>query len=62
MNLRRRILIASVSAVALAGFAAPALAADKPTDEVIVTGMRESLQKAIELKRTNDNQVEAVSA
>ena len=62
MNLRRRILIASVSAVALGGFAVPALAADKPVDEVVVTGMRESLQKAIELKRTNDNQVEAVSA
>ena len=63
MNLRRRILVASVSAVALAGFAAPALAADPNTvGEVVVTGMRESLQKAIELKRNNDNQVDVVSA
>ena len=63
MNLRRRILVASVSAVALGSFAAPALAADTSTvGEVVVTGMRESLQKAIEIKRSSENQVDAVSA
>jgi len=64
MNLRRRILVASASAVALAGFAAPALAADDSSNvsEVVVTGVRESLQKAIELKRRSDDQVDAISS
>ena len=63
MNLRRRILVGTVSAVALAGFAAPALAADpNSVSEVVVTGVRESLQKAIEIKRQSDDQVDAISS
>lgn len=65
MNLRRRILVASVSAAALAGLAAgPALAAD-PTasvSEVVVTGIRESLQRAIAIKKQSLDQVDAISA
>jgi iron complex outermembrane receptor protein len=42
------------------------MAADAPDtnadNELVVTGIRESLQKAIEIKRTNDDQVDAVSA
>ena len=66
MDIRRRILAGSVSAVALAlGAAAPAMAADAPpatVGEVVVTGIRESLERAIELKRTNDNQVDVISS
>jgi len=67
MDVRRRILIASVSAVAIAGAAAPALAADaaKTDDtvsEVVVTGFRESLERAIEIKKTTINQVDAISS
>ncbi|MDB5416912.1 MAG: TonB-dependent receptor [Phenylobacterium sp.] len=65
MNLRRRILVASVSAAALACVGAgPALAAEGPNavSEVVVTGIRESLERAIEIKRQSDDQVDAISA
>jgi iron complex outermembrane recepter protein len=67
MDVRRRILIASVSAVAMAGAAAPAFAADaaKPDNEVgevVVTGFRESLERAIQIKRETINQVDAISS
>src|SRR5881398_2870838 len=65
MVVRRRILVGSASAVALACVAAtPALAADAPpaVSEVVVTGIRESLQRAIELKRASDNHVEVISS
>ena len=65
MNVRRRILTGSVSAVALVlGAAAPAMAADASATvgEVVVTGIRESLEKAIEIKRTSDQHLEVISA
>jgi iron complex outermembrane receptor protein len=66
MDIRRRILAGSVSAVALAlGAAAPAMAADAPpatVGEVVVTGIRESLQRAIELKRASDDQIDVISS
>jgi iron complex outermembrane receptor protein len=41
----------------------PALAAeDNAVSEVVVTGVRESLQRAIEIKRQSVNQVDAISA
>src|SRR5581483_4252685 len=65
MNLRRRILAgsASVSAIMMAA-AGPALAAEAPAtaSELVVTGIRESLQKAIEIKKLSDDQVDAISA
>ena len=65
MDLRRRILVGSVSVAALACVGAgPALAADAPNavSEVVVTGIRESLERAIEIKRQSDDQVDAISA
>jgi iron complex outermembrane receptor protein len=66
MTLHKRILIGSVSgmAIATAVAAAPVFAADPSTQvqEVVVTGIRQSLEKAIAVKRTNDDQVEAISA
>lgn len=68
MELRRRILICSVSAAALAcAGAAPAFAAaatdpGATVDELVVTGIRESLQRAIEVKRDAVNHVDAISA
>ena len=67
MDVRKRILISSVSTVAFLIAAAPALAAaaakaDDSVSEVVVTGIRESLQRAIEIKRDAYNQVEAISA
>ena len=66
MDLRKRILIGTVSAAAMACAAASsAMAADAPAatvDEVVVTGIRESLQRAIEIKRQSENQVDAISS
>ncbi len=65
MNVRRRVLIGSASAVAIICAAAPAFAAAASggaVDEIVVTGIRESLQKAIEVKKNSDDHVDAISA
>jgi iron complex outermembrane receptor protein len=70
MNIRRRVLVGSASALVVAFAAAPVLAADATdtTDssstvgELVVTGIRGSLQKAIELKRLNEDQIDAISS
>lgn len=63
MDLRRRILFGAVSAAALAcAGAATAAEAPNSVQEVIVTGIRESLERAIEIKRQSENQVDAISA
>ncbi|MGI4877722.1 MAG: TonB-dependent receptor, partial [Janthinobacterium lividum] len=63
MRLHRHVLIGSASSLAIFLAAAPARAADAAApDEIVVTGIRASLEKAIELKRLSDNHVEAISA
>ncbi|QYE33884.1 TonB-dependent receptor [Polymorphobacter sp. PAMC 29334] len=63
MRLHRHILVGSASSLAIILGTAPALAADAPMpDEIVVTGVRASLERAIDLKRTSDNHVEAISA
>ena len=52
-------LMAGGAPMAHAQSAQPAASADA---EVVVTGIRQSLQKAIELKRRSDDQVDAISA
>lgn len=73
MTFRKRLLVSSTSIAAILGLAAPALAdtaTSTATDtssasavgEVVVTGIKESLQRAITIKRVNTDQVDAVSA
>ena len=63
MAFRKTLLIGSVSGIAMLCMAAPAFAAPaSPNDEVVVTGIGQSLEKAIEIKRTNTDQVDAISA
>ena len=70
MTFAKRLLESSAGIAALLGFAAPAMAAtDNDTStsasavsEVVVTGIKESLQRAITIKRENTDQVDAVSA
>src|SRR5204862_7217200 len=61
---RRGALAASVSAIALAGLAFPAFAADAPPpgDEVVVTGLRGSLQRSLDAKRNSLDVGDAISA
>jgi iron complex outermembrane recepter protein len=64
MKLRTSVLIGSASLAVLSLAASSALAADSPTtvEEVVVPGIRQSLEKAIQIKRTSENQVDAISA
>ncbi|WP_332771349.1 TonB-dependent receptor [Phenylobacterium sp.] len=58
---RKSLLIASVSA-AVIGLAGPAFAQDSTVDEVVVTGIRASLQQSLETKRKADAIVDSVTA
>lgn len=57
----RRVFAGSVSVLALASLAAPALAQDA-METVVVTGIRASMQRAMEIKRESTSIVDAVSA
>jgi len=64
MTSRKSMLIASVSAMAAWGLAMPAAAQDAGTesDEIIVTGIRASVAESIDVKRTADAVVDAITA
>ena len=63
MRVQRQVLIGSASCLAMMLASAPACAAEAAAaDEIVITGVRASLEKAIELKRLSDNHVEAISA
>ncbi len=64
MTMNKKILIGTVSGIAMVTAAAPVFAADSATQvqEVVVTGIRQSLEKAISVKRNADEQVDAISA
>ncbi|NEX94011.1 TonB-dependent receptor [Caulobacter sp. 17J65-9] len=63
MGIRRSMWIASASALTLA-FAAPAFAQEQASDvdEVVVTGIRASLQQSLDTKRNADAIVDSVTA
>lgn len=61
MNLRR-LFAGSASVLVLAALGAPALAQDQPMETVVVTGIRGSLQNAMNIKRDAVSIVDAVSA
>jgi len=66
MSVRKTALIASASAIALLSM--PALAAeaapsaDGTGDSIVVTGIRASLERAIDIKRISEQNVDAISA
>ncbi|KUR72088.1 TonB-dependent receptor [Novosphingobium sp. FSW06-99] len=62
MSVRKTALIASASVFAL--IASPALAEDaaKPDDPIIITGIRASLERAIEIKKISEQNIDAISA
>jgi iron complex outermembrane receptor protein len=64
MKLRKTVLIGSASLAALGLAAGSALAADSSTtvQEIVVPGIRQSLEKAIQIKRVSENSVDAVSS
>src|SRR5476649_2105043 len=70
MALRKPILLGTTSIAAILCATAPALAATATStdtggnavSEIVVTGIKESLQRSIEIKRVTVDQVDAVSA
>ncbi|WP_374576849.1 TonB-dependent receptor [Phenylobacterium sp.] len=58
---RKSILIASASLLAVAG-ASPSFAQDSQVEELVVTGIRASLQQSLEAKRNADAIVDSVTA
>lgn len=66
MNFRRSMLIGSASLATLGFAAGEALAADADNSttvsEIVVPGIRQSLEKAIEIKRVSENSVDAISS
>lgn len=58
----RSVFVGSVSMLALAGMAAPTLAADDAMETVVVTGIRGAMQRALDIKRDATTIVDAVSA
>lgn len=66
MNLRRSMLIGSASLAALTFAVGSAMAADADhattVGEIVVPGIRQSLEKAIAIKRVSENSVDAISA
>ena len=63
MNSTRSTLIGTAVAIALFGDNSPALAAEDPTlEEVVVTGIRFSLEKSLDVKRASTSVVEVVTA
>lgn len=64
-RLRRLNASASCVAITAAMFASSALAQQTPNttvDEIVITGIRASLERSIEIKRTNSGVVDAISA
>ena len=70
MSLQKKLLVGSASVTAILCAAAPTMAADAASDsssastvsEVVVTGIRASLERAVAIKRNASDQVEAISS
>ena len=62
MGLRRRFLVGSASVAAILCAAGPALADTDQVGEIVVTGIRASLEKAIVIKKEAVDQVDAISS
>ncbi|MEJ0061477.1 MAG: TonB-dependent receptor [Terricaulis sp.] len=58
----RTVLLGGASSIAMVAFAAPALAQAADDETIIVTGIRGSLQRAMDIKRDATGVVDAISA
>ncbi|WP_226016935.1 TonB-dependent receptor [Novosphingobium sp. FKTRR1] len=62
MSVRKTALIASASAIALLSVPAFAEETAQPSDPIVVTGIRASIERAIEIKKVSDQNIDAISA
>ncbi|MDO6746137.1 TonB-dependent receptor [Gilvimarinus sp. 1_MG-2023] len=63
-NFKRKLIASAVASCAMAGFSAPSFAQDDAgqIEEVVVTGIRASLDRAMDVKRESTGVVDAISA
>lgn len=62
INLKKKIIAKAIAASMLAGVSGTALAQDGAVEEVVVTGIKGSLQRAMDVKRDAVGVVDAISA
>lgn len=61
-SFKKKLLATIVASSAVAGFGAPAFAQDGNIEEVVVTGIRASLERSMDIKRDSAGVVDAISA
>ncbi|MCP8898148.1 TonB-dependent receptor [Gilvimarinus xylanilyticus] len=62
-NFKRKLIASAVASCAMSGFAAPTLAQDdQMLEEVVVTGIRASLERSMDIKRDSAGVVDAISS
>ncbi len=61
-SFKKKMLVTAVASAAMAGFAAPSFAQDEAVEEVVVTGIRASLERSMDTKRNSAGVVDAISA
>lgn len=61
-SFKKKMLVTAVASVAMASFAMPAFAQDEEGTEIIVTGIRASLERAMDVKRNSSGVVDSINA
>lgn len=61
-SFKKKMLVTAVASAAMASFAAPSFAQDEAVEEVVVTGIRASLERSMDTKRNSAGVVDAISA
>lgn len=62
INFKKKIIASAIATYALAGFSGAVLAQDGTVEEVVVTGIKGSLQRAMDVKREAVGVVDAISS
>lgn len=62
MTFKRKLIATTVASIMAAGFSSVAIAQDGAVEEVVVTGIKGSLQRAMDIKREAVGVVDAISA
>jgi len=61
-SFKKKMLVTAVASAAMTSFAVPAFAQDEADTEIVVTGIRASLERSMDTKRNSAGVVDAISA
>jgi TonB-dependent receptor len=61
-SFKKKLIATAIASTAMAGFSVPAFAQEGTVEEVVVTGIRASLERAMDIKRESSGVVDAISA